>query len=828
MVPVTFIEATEGRKLSKTVSVDRTTSYPLVKKITSHTYEIPLAENGEHYSQLSDLLNEHGTRGHAYFRGAFKRRLARQSRKGLTDKNFNHQLLVFDFDGIALEGFENPTMLRWGQPLLTAVAEKILGEFPPVFQTTTYLVRASASTGLKDTFNFHIFFFLNEEMSPRAMKELLRHLNLEVPLLKNQIELTPTGAALSYCLDPCLAENTRITYIAPPEFIAPAQDPFPDTESRQVVVPKHSHSLPTRTLMEGVEPSHIESEHKKTLRNLRKQRGLKPKTEKTTTIRLNDESFRVVTNPDRSIIEVISDEGRYLRCNVNNGNSGAYYIDKERPTVVWNFKGETPFLLEPADSDLYESLVSHLNETTIVPGQDQRPFAFRDMRTDTYYTGFLDGDGVFHEKGCTGKQNLDDFFKDFGTIHPDIIPQMDYMFRPNDPRQVDLKNRFINQYTLPEVYKTKLKNIDEKFHDLPADKMGELQSLTPNIYNILLHVCGDGEPEMGRLVRWLACVVNRRVKTRISWILHGTPGTGKGVLFHLIIKPLIGERYSSQKNLNDVADTFNDWLAEKLFVMVDEFRLADTGQAGRTSSMLKQAITEPMLTVRGMRKAQREEQSYTNFLFCSNADDSMSFPQDDRRFNVAPRQDVKLFEKYPEYKDSLNKLVNKELPYFASFIKSITADLEEVSVVYENAAKKAMYESSQRTTDRFADALQKGELDWFIDFYYSDALSDIEVRTHLDFKKLIEKITTELGGGSFLKPADLRIMYSRCIGKPITAAALGRFLGLHNIRSKFKKINKESQRGYEINFNLETYEVEQILKNVDNSAESNILPFSKS
>ena len=127
-----------------------------------------------------------------------------------------------------------------------------------------------------------------------------------------------------------------------------------------------------------------------------------------------------------------------------------------------------------------------------------------------------------------------------------------------------------------------------------------------------------------------------------AWILTGVPGTGKGLFVHKILKPLFGDAQVPMRSLENIEEQFNLYMRTAMFLVVDEFRMADSGSVGKMADKLKHQITEPTLTIRAMRTNQIELPSFTNFIFLTNRADAVKIEESDRRYNVAPRQEVKL------------------------------------------------------------------------------------------------------------------------------------------------------------------------------------------
>ncbi|EJS85124.1 hypothetical protein AAUPMB_20832 [Pasteurella multocida subsp. multocida str. Anand1_buffalo] len=68
------------------------------------------------------------------------------------------------------------------------------------------------------------------------MKEWIKAQNLEH--FSDKLRTTPAGKEIKWLLDPCLADNSRIVFIAPPLFMGGVENPFSNIEDRVVYVKK--------------------------------------------------------------------------------------------------------------------------------------------------------------------------------------------------------------------------------------------------------------------------------------------------------------------------------------------------------------------------------------------------------------------------------------------------------------------------------------------------------------------------------------------------------------------------------------------------------------
>ena len=63
----------------------------------------------------------------------------------------------------------------------------------------------------------------------------------------------------------------------------------------------------------------------------------------------------------------------YVRCNINGGDSGAYWFNVEDPTYMYNFKDEPIFEIEKADREFLQSIFETYEAELQERGMIQRP-----------------------------------------------------------------------------------------------------------------------------------------------------------------------------------------------------------------------------------------------------------------------------------------------------------------------------------------------------------------------------------------------------------------------------------------------------------------------
>ena len=717
---VTFLEATNGLKLTKQYSAKNGfTPYPHVKAVTSHKYELPVSKNG--LEQLEKLLRKHGENGHCLLKGNLKRDIINESRAGLTDRNATSNLLVLDIDGVELSK-QLATKSKLTSIDVVYLANQIIAELPQELHSTSFIAQASSSLGLKgNKTSMHIFMLMTVAMPPKAIKLWLQDVNYESDVFSEQLQLSVNGQSLKYPLDSSVADNSKIIFISPPSFEAQRQNPFATDEDRVVLVERENASFDLAPLMGNISPQKCYEKSQAIKDKLREQAGFKKKPTKTRLTSIDNMTEEVLVNPDKMSISIADITSfPYIRCNINGGDSGAYYFNIERPTYMYNFKDEPIFEIEKADKDFYTSIFDTFADELEKIGKAEFPIVMRDFDSDTFYAGmFNPNHNQFSDDyplTPIGKQNIEDFFISHGKLAPDFIPEAKVKFMPtsNEPA--------INLAKTPYEINTYRKTTYALNPKTPAKPLEfgtakTISRICPLSYTIMKHMLGDGQEEFERFINWLAYIFQTRKKTGVSWVLSGTQGTGKGVFYSRILRGLFGTHHAPMRYLQSMEEQFNLYMRDALFLVVDEFHMASSSSgAGKMADKLKNQITEPTITIRGMRSNQIEIDNYTNFIFLTNRVDAVNIENGDRRYNIAPKQDKKLIEAYPDIPERLDtNELEEELWSLAGILQTFKYDKRLVETPIDNTAKEQMRNVSMSVFDEFCQALKHGKLSSFTD-----------------------------------------------------------------------------------------------------------------
>lgn len=835
---VTFLGSSNGIKLTKTISKTESKSYPDVKTVSSTEYDVPV--DGNWPTQFAKLIEAHGSQGHCLLKGPLKKPAVNESRAGLGDKIAYSDLLVLDVDNLSVpKGFIATPMTSAD---IKRLAEFILPNLGPGFTDTSYVAQASSSLGRKtDRVSMHIYIPLEMPLPPKTIKLWLKHVNQTVPLFKDQTQLSGTGQSLKYPLDPSVADNTKLIFISPPDFTDPGLDPFVTANDRIAVVNKPEISLDLAAIVSQLSPEKVFNEGVTLKEELREKAGLKKRKPMLTSVSIGGETIELLTNPDKMSISILSESPPYVRCNINGGDSGAYYFNAADPTYMYNFKDEPAFEIEKADKDFYEAIFEKYKNNPNQPGSVRplQPVVLRDFATDTLFNGIYDPNaGKFSDTyplTPTSAGAVEGFMRSHGQAAPSFIPDAKVVF---DPPRGDQKPNltevpyYVNLYRPSAIQETAI----APTRALTYDTANDLVLSCPKIWTLVLHMCGDGVAEAKHFLNWLAFIYQRRTKTMTAWVFGGVPGTGKGAFINQILRPLFGEAHVTMKALENMEEQYNQFMRTAMFLVVDEFQMGASkgGYQGATrmADKLKNQITEPTLTIRGMRSNQVELPSYTNFIFLTNRPDAVRIEPGDRRYNIAPRQEKKLIDVHPHIVESFNSEtdnISLELPAFAGALETFKLNAEKARVCIVNDAKETMKTVSMSIFDDYCEGFVKGKLSNIIevlDIELTDTFNAQRISTAQNIIKLWISDAIK-GVPTITKGEHLRVVYhvlndgTQAIGPKQFSKMLTRnTLDMRSIRMPDNSII----RGIKICWTEERATLDAYVKQYFNAKDSNLLP----
>ena len=374
------------------------------------------------------------------------------------------------------------------------------------------------------------------------------------------------------------------------------------------------------------------------------------------------------------------------------------------------------------------------------------------------------------------KEILQSILESEGQYLPNHLPVLKLVFNVHKDEKIDLQNKLFNLFT-PTEYLLLKKN-DEIIKPIDSFK---------NIYLLLSNLFPKND-EKKAFLNWLSGILQTREKQLTAWLLMGEQGTGKGILLHYILKPLFGHTQAVQIEDEQLRDSFNRWLENKMIIAFNEVAY-DNSTRNSVNSKVKAIITDPELQINEKNVKAYFVENYANCLFYSNESIPVLIESGDRRFNVV-KTGVKLVIKswFADPAEFFIK-VEEELPAFAQYLMNLNYDSSKAKTVMNSYEKESLIDVGKNRYQEFADRLKSKDVDW---------LNESQVSTSKLFDDKIYVTLSDIDG-KILKDTALGIYNNIHPHSKITKPQLTKQLELYGIKANRKSENTERRQYYEWN-----------------------------
>lgn len=734
---ISFFKAPMALTKSYTRRADGTiqkTSYPNVYEVTS------IEEDAASLHDLERLLKKHAALGHCLVKGNPTRALSCESRAGTTDSAASTEWIVFDVDGI---------------PGISSIDEFMKAIH---FGDVSYVVQWSASFGIPDSVSTpgtnawpggipplraHVFVRLTKPLPAQLVKQWLIQLNHSTPMLHAAMALTKTGNAIHWPLDISACQNDKLLYIAPPILKGGIKDPMGKLPRIEYVKRSTETLMPAGAINSTAQNRVLND---KRINEIRAELGY-PARKTTYKMHGNTE---VMVKPDSCIISDMKTDRGFVYFNLNGGDSWGYYHPEENPDYIHNFKGEPAYLTKELLPEYWEQLTKQAVRTD---SGGITYLAFLDRKTSAYWRGTYDANtDILDLNMAKNETQVRHFAKQHGMPLGDYIPEWDMEFDPLSKTRVDLNNQIVNTFQ-PTVYMQ------------AGAKPKKTATCPKTIYRVINHALGGDAAITDHFMNWLAFILQFKDRTKTAWVLHGTQGTGKGILANNIIRPLLGASQTAMRRMEEFNEPYNGFMEKCFVVFVDEMQAKALINERGVMAKLFNFITEMNITVRNMHVAAHEVRNYCNWIFASNKADPVSIDKQDRRFNVAKYQPIKLVITT----DEIEVTIPKELQAFHDYLMCRVVDVAQVNTPIESADRDNMISISESSIDTVGSALIEGNFEFFVDqlptteAYQTNALEANKVYAYIDVLKAM-MARTKTDGSCNISRDELRTIFEYTIG----------------------------------------------------------------
>lgn len=623
----------------------------------------------------------------------------------------------------------------------------------------------------------HVFMLLEEPCHPTLLKNWLKYINLSTSQISSGLCLSKSQNSLLWPLDITTCQNDKLLYIAPPIFHSGVKDPFSGKQHGRVSLQKNTFrtldldlsTIPTQSIIQNMELGFLNTS--------RKAANLKPRK---TFVYKNEMDIKYLDSPDPAQVTGIKTERDFVYLNLNGGDSWGYYHPINNPTFIYNFKGEAVYRTQDLLPTYWEEIKTRVQNCEPDAGGNVY-LAFRDFESATYWNGIYDSPNKRLTKlaQARSESQLRHFMKQHGQPLGDFIPDWEMTFSPSASFVVDQKNKLLNMYR-PSKY----------FVKTPTPQL----TVPPTIHKVIHHVLGSEPILYEHFMNWLAVIAQHLTMTQTAWVVHGTQGTGKGVMFNHILTPLFGMDNVTSRRMEEIGSDFTEFMKNKFIVFIDEVSAGKTLFHDKITAKLKNLIVEPRISVREMYKPSAIMQNFTNLIFASNSPQPMHIAADDRRFNVGN------YQKYPIDLTGLEiDTLALEITEFYNYLHTRTADADKARAPIMTDAKRNIINLSRPSIDIAIEALKEGNMSFFLDLLVenTDVLSPRAQIAHQQYYDLIMQL--QASGQTKITRDNLFIIFGWCLDKiPESPNKFATMLRHHGLELVPIWVNNKTVRGYDV------------------------------
>lgn len=137
--------------------------------------------------------------------------------------------------------------------------------------------------------------------------------------------------------------------------------------------------------------------------------------------------------------------------------------------------------------------------------------------------------------------------------------------------------------------------------------------------------------ERVEVMRWCATLI-AKPEIRMGYgllLISEKQGVGKTTLGSMVLAPLVGDTNVGYPSENDITSAFNDWVANKRLVIVNEIY---SGASWKAYHSLKSTITDKDVTVNQKYMRPYVIENWCHIIACSNSMRALKMENDDRRW----------------------------------------------------------------------------------------------------------------------------------------------------------------------------------------------------
>lgn len=445
----------------------------------------------------------------------------------------------------------------------------------------------------------------------------------------------------------------------------------------------------------------------------------------------------------------------------------------------------------------------HPNDSFQIKSEENNAVVFIDTLKCRMYSGCVEnGSDNYIIRDISSEYHAKQFCEYHELPIPKHFPRARYelLFDKND--RINFDKGYVNMYA-PTKY-------------LVSPAVNGFNSGMPKyIGKVIDHVFAHDREIIDHFINDLADFVQTRSKRRTAFLCQGTEGTGKGFLFTVVLKNILGNDYCSQTDMHAFSGKFNSFLENNVYVLVNEVSGNFSSPSDNLSTIekIKIAITDDHIQIEGKGKDRYNGRNNCSFLFASNRDNALVIPMDDRRFNVAPKQTVKIHDTdWWEGDDLMVKTVESELQDFVWYLMGYKIDKSKINRVIDNEPKRVLQTLSMNNAELFFNALKSGDYQWLLDNFREEVPGYIQDTDTETAKQVLKYLgMPNKGSDVIIKSGDLCVLYNHMNQKQLTSIGFGKLAPSHLGEAKPHDVQGKKIHGFKLKFRYPTNHVQPAL-----------------
>lgn len=183
-------------------------------------------------------------------------------------------------------------------------------------------------------------------------------------------------------------------------------------------------------------------------------------------------------------------------------------------------------------------------------------------------------------------------------------------------------------------------------------------------------------------------------------------------------------------------------------------------------------------------------------MFLTNRADAVKIEDSDRRYNVAPRQEQKIEEVYPDLLENLNVL-DTELYILAGVLQKFQVNERMAHTALENDAKKEMKEISMSIIEECANAIRTRNLEYFTDVLDIPLTNTFDAGGISTAQRYVKSWLSDVGSEQVIPLAHFKVVYDALTDSRNTLSQrdFSKRMSRLNIKTARKRISKDRNAG---------------------------------